>query len=79
MIRPKKLTVKRKSGYDGNLQDYTYDIVCANVEDEPEGKSIYIQCDADLRPEEAEQLNKWLTNAIIWAKQPSRKKVLPKP
>ena len=72
MQKPKKLAIKRqhKSGW-------TYDVVCANVEDEPEtGKFIFIDCDTDLRVNEAEELSIWLTNAVVWAKQPSRKKKL---
>lgn len=75
MKRPNKLKIPRlhKSGW-------AYDVVFANTFDKPEGKWIYLDCpDRDLHPAEAEELNEWLTRAIIWSKQKSRKKLLPNP
>ena len=57
-----------------------YDMVFANTFDEPEGRWIYLDCpDHDLRLAEAEKLNEWLTRAIVWSKQSSRKKKLQEP
>ena len=76
MIRPTKLRIRRTFAQHG----FTYDVAFAETNDEVEGRWIYLDChDRDLRLAEAEELNEWLTRAIIWSKQSSRKKKLMEP